>query len=127
MINIILQLSSGEITSRAGLDNIDVLKGHDNFEHMRVMVENLSTIIGGVEASETCSNLKKQIDFVQDFHKVNFSRHLEMGLSACTCLQCGFYDAKVDPIECKHHHKPPCKDCQQCFRVSFQLNTYYIL
>ena len=117
---ILLELTSGEITSCAGLDNTDVQKGHDNFENLRVLVDTLTNIIGGNNASLTRDHLQKEIKYVEEFHKVNFARHLEEGLSQCTCLRCGFYDSQKDPIECcqEHKHKPPCKDCQRSFKVS---------
>ena len=76
-----MELTSGEIKSRAGLDNIDVTKGHENFANMRIMVENFIGIIGGNDAAQTGTELKKEIDEAEVFHKVNFTRHLEHGLS----------------------------------------------
>ena len=117
---ILLELTSGEITSLAGLDNIDVQKGHDNFENMRTLVDTLTNIIGGDNATETCKKLQTDIDEVQNFHKVNFTRHLGQGTSQCACLHCGFFHSEKDPIQCKccNSHKPPCIDCQKSFQVS---------
>ena len=114
---IILELTSGEIKSRAGLDNTEVIKGHENFEAMRVMVDNLSSIIGGDEVVEIATKLKADVDKVEEFHKVNFIRHLEQGSSKCMCLKCGFADKDLDPIECTTHHSPPCQNCQHGFQV----------
>ena len=58
---IVLELTSGKIKSRAGLDNIDVVKGHENFENMRAMVDNLTSIIGGNNAAQTGAKLKEKI------------------------------------------------------------------
>ena len=115
---ILLELTSGEIKSLSGLDNIDVIKGHDNFENMRLMVDNLVGIMGSGKAAKRGEELKKQIDEVEIFHKVDFSRHLGIGASICTCLHCGFHDIEIDPIQCCINHKPPCKDCQSSFDVS---------
>jgi hypothetical protein len=46
---ILSNLTNGEIKSLAGLDNIDVIKGHDNFESMREMVKKL-VYIGRMDA-----------------------------------------------------------------------------
>ena len=46
---LLLELTSGEIKSRAGLDNNDVNKGHANFEHMSQMIDMLTPIIGSDE------------------------------------------------------------------------------
>ena len=116
---ILLELTSGEIKSRAGLDNTDVIKGHENFEAMRVMVDNLCSIIGSDnEIENAATHLKNEINKVEEFHKVNFIRHLEKGSSKCMCLKCGFTDNSVDPIQCNQQHTPPCKDCQNGFQVS---------
>ena len=115
---ILLELTSGEIKSRAGLDNTDVIKGHENFERMRSMVDTLSSIIGGSEVAQKAKDLKDECK-VQEFHKTNFIRHLGVGTSICTCLLCGFHDNDVDPIKCNcKDHKPPCMDCQKSFGVS---------
>ena len=39
-----LELTSGEIKSQAGLDNIDVIKGHENFERMSELADNHSVL-----------------------------------------------------------------------------------
>ena len=72
----------------------------------------------GFISDEMNEELKKQIDKVEIFHKVDFSRHLGIGVSICTCLHCGFHDKEIDPIQCCINHKPPCKDCQRSFEVS---------
>ena len=46
LTKLLLELTSGEIKSRAGLDNTDVIKGHDNFEQMRVLVGTFYNLIG---------------------------------------------------------------------------------
>lgn len=77
MHRILLGLTSGDIKSQTGLDNIDVIKGHENFENIQLMVDELTAICGGENAKTTGENLKKKIDASQEFHKVNFIRHLE--------------------------------------------------
>ena len=59
---LLLELTSGEIKSRAGLDNIDVNKGHANIEHMSQMVDMLTSIIGSDEAKEKGEDLKFHIN-----------------------------------------------------------------
>ena len=95
-----------------------MVKGHENFENMRVMVDNLTSIIGGNNAVQTGTKLKEEIAAAEDFHKVNFTRHLEYGLSKCMCLKCRFTHPIDDPIQCSKQHNPPCKDCQDAFNVS---------
>ena len=67
---------------------------------MKTMVDNLACVIGGEAAKSDGEALKKEIDWVENFHKVNFSLHLGLGSSRCTCLHCGFHDKIIDPIEC---------------------------
>ena len=40
--NLVKELTSGRITSRAGLDNIDVEKGTENFSEMQQLVKTLA-------------------------------------------------------------------------------------
>lgn len=127
LTKLLLELTSGEIKSRAGLDNIDVIKGHDNFERMRVLTSTLCSIIGP-DADSRCNELIKRIDDVETFHKVDFERHLEKGNHRCACLQCAFY-CDTDPIECpsKCEHGPPCKKCQDAFEVIAELYEVHAL
>lgn len=116
---LLLELTSGEIKSRAGLDNIDVNKGHANFEHMSQMVDMLTSIIGSDEAKEKGEDLKFHINGTREFHKVDFARHLESGNSKCMCIRCGLRCKDTDNIGCesKGSHDPPCQDCQNAFQL----------
>jgi len=118
LTKLLLELTSGEIKSRAGLDNTDVIKGHDNFENMRVLTSTLCNIIGS-DADNLHDQLMTNIDNAETFHKVDFERHLQNGKYKWTCLRCAFYCSKTDPIECPsmHEHCPPCKKCQEAFEV----------
>lgn len=116
---ILLEVTSGEIRSLAGLDNISTIKGHENFLNMKAMVDNLTGIIGGDETKEKGDELKKEIDWIVEWHKVDFIPHLGKGESKCMCMKCGFYDDEVDKIICenKNNHMPPCFNCQRTFKV----------
>ena len=123
---ILLGLTSGEIRSRAGLDNTDVLKGRNNFEKMR----SLNQILNSFTANPTAKvdSLNSRIDAMETFHKVGFEEHLRSEklasgkIHACMCLHCGFYEDR-DKIKCpaKGKHKPPCKQCQDSFEVLHEL------
>ena len=86
---LLLELTSGEIISHAGLDNIDVIKGHENFERMSQLAGNLCSIIDTVEAKEKAEVLKKEISTSETFHKTKFISHLDIGSSQCMCVECG--------------------------------------
>ena len=117
---ILLELTTGEINSMAGLDNTYVLKGFENFQNMRSLVTTLAGFNQGEVATNLSAEIQKDIDWVEDFQKVDFTRHLGKGKSKCTCIECGFRDEKKDPIKCscRDSHLPPCQDCQKIFQVS---------
>ena len=73
-------LTSGAIRSRAGLDNIDVKKGSENFEKMRMLVTDLSDRLSG-EGKTRRDQLVAKIDEVEEFHKVDFGRHFKATIS----------------------------------------------
>ena len=76
----LMQLSSGQIKSMAGLDDTDEEKGRSNFQNLRALVKSLGDAVGlktdGFLKIEEESIIKK-IDSVEEFHKVGFPRHLE--------------------------------------------------
>ena len=111
-------LTDGQIKNLAGLDNTDVIKGHENFQEMGLIVDRLVEI-GQFQPAEY-EGLKQQITDMKVYHKTYFIDHLESNLShSCACIKCGFHDEKDDPIKCKHReeksHLPPCKKCNECF------------
>ena len=115
---LIKELTSGSITSRAGLDNIYVEKGTENFEGMRSIVETLSTFANwNIEKKE---EIRCQIDSIEEFHKTYFEKHLLQSENKhiCMCIHCGFHDGRQDNISCPGNHKAfPCKSCQDSFQV----------
>ena len=121
------ELTSGEIKSLAGLDNIDVSKGHDNFEQMRQIVDLQCSIIGTDEAKERGQMLRNRVDAAQDFHKVNFRRHFKTGNCKCMCINCGLSCKETDPIKCplRGLHDPPCHHCQDSFKVLVDICKFH--
>lgn len=116
---VLLELTSGKIKSLAGLDNIDVIKGRQNFENMTQLVDIMVSVICSDDAKEKGEAIKKQIKKVREFHQVDFARHLEAGNCKCMCIKCGLCCEKNDQIECKsmHKHDLPCKHCQETFEI----------
>lgn len=122
---LVKELTSGRITSRAGLDNIDVEKGTDNFIEMRQIVNTLAPFSRDDSEKEKILN---NIDACEVFHKVNFERHLKQSQNrhVCMCLRCGFYNEIDDPIKCdRRHKKRPCQDCQDSFAVFRDILDFY--
>lgn len=122
---LLLELTSGEITSRAGLDNIDVIKGDENFDRMSQIADILTEIIDTDDAKATSCSLKERIDKSREFHKLDFINHLKLEdvNSRCMCIECGLYDEKLDQIQCKKNreHENPCECCQESFELIITL------
>lgn len=122
---ILKELTSGGIESRAGLDNIMVEKGMENFEEMVNIVNTLCTFLGDAPRQE---KLKNKINEIETFHKVNFERHLNYtGKSkhSCMCLHCGFH-CEDDQIKCPQNHcNYPCKECQDSFTIFNDLKALH--
>ena len=123
---LVKELTSGSITSRAGLDNIDVEKGTDNFNQMREIINTLAPFARDDSAKE---RILKKIDTCETYHKVDFERHLQQNDNKhiCMCMHCGFYDEDNDPIQCNSNHKQfPCQDCQDSFTIFDDLLDFHI-
>ena len=117
MCNIMGSLTNGKIKNLAGLDNVDVNTGHDNFLEMKEIVREL-TCIGGLDPTQY--NFEETIDNVQQFHKTKFLDHVHVESNhSCTCVFCGFADEPDDIIPCPNHrnHLPPCRECKQGFEL----------
>lgn len=74
-------ITSGDLKSLRGLDNIYVEKGEDNFEKMKAIVRSL-VAAGKWSSLETCPealHIIAEIDKSAKFHKVEFARHLGQG------------------------------------------------
>ena len=116
---IVALLTNGEITSLAGLDNTDVIKGRGNFENMRQMAKKLLYVARFDTNDNEVNTIISMINHAESYHKHNFPRHLGTPGSRhkCTCFQCGFCHHDHDPIPCPHknNHLPPCKECQESF------------
>lgn len=122
---LVKELTSGRIMSRAGLDNIDVEKGMENFSTMRQITETLAPF---ARDDSTKEDLLERIDTCETFHKVHFERHLQQDENrhVCMCLHCGFYDEINDPIKCNEDHKSyPCQDCQDSFSIIEDLLLFH--
>lgn len=113
MSKLIGTFTNGKIKTLAGLDNVDVNYGHDNFLEMKKIGKELSTI--GNLSPDILKDLEDHIDRIQNFHKTNFIDHVHADSAhCCTCLHCGFSN-KDDEIVCEKEHLPPCQDCNDSF------------
>ncbi len=117
--NLVDSMTDGRIKNLAGLDNIDVSKGFDNFEDMEQLIKDFYGAKGYIDKA-TEDELVKTNKWVKTFHKVYFSDHLgTTSKHQCACEKCGFHDTDGDPIKCetreKKEHLPSCEDCTKCF------------
>ena len=82
---ILSQLTAGKIRSLAGLDNTDVEKGTENFLQMKAIVRTLTEVgMFGRGGSLNANTLIQRIDKMEEFHKVNFAKHLGNGKKVTT-------------------------------------------
>ena len=121
------ELTSGGLTSRAGLDNIYVEKGVENFQTLRELARTLSYHLINDNKKEKLEDILQHINDIEEYHKVNFERHLQEStenMHVCMCFHCGFHDEKKDPIICMLDHKNyPCKDCQNSFTIFKKMDS----
>ena len=130
---ILKKITSGTMKSLAGLDDIDTIKGTENFKKMRSMADILSSIarVNDTESGRNRISLLHQgINDTELYHKVDFARHLDLKLEGkfkniCTCVRCGFSldGQKIEP--CALHeageHIEPCDKCQKSFEIIGEL------
>jgi hypothetical protein len=79
---IVNELTSGEIRSLVGLDNIYVECGRDNFEHMKAWVDimsNYNRVAGMIISLDEFNTLCCRIENAQEFHQIGFAQHLGKG------------------------------------------------
>ena len=134
---ILKKITSGTMKSLAGLDDIDTNKGTENFRRMRSMADILSSI-ARVNVTERgrdrISLLHQEINDTELYHKVEFSRHLDLKLEGkcknmCACVRCGFSldGQKIEP--CPLHeageHIGPCNKCQKSFEIISELYNLF--
>ena len=75
---LLTSMSAGKIKSLAGLDDTDATTGYENFENMRSLVRTLNDV-ARFDTSNTAQDLISSINSVQQFHKIDFPRHLGQG------------------------------------------------
>ncbi len=129
---IMKSITSGTIKLLQGLDDIDLQKGAENFEKMKGLV-NLLSIFAGKTSPEEMNEAKvlvREIDQVQDFHKMDFHCHLDLkhtGVPAiCACTQCVFSESKAAcPFHASGNHTGPCAQCQKGFDIIGRLWDLY--
>lgn len=120
MSKLIGNFTNGKIKTLAGLDNVDINYGHDNFLEMKKIGKDLITI-GDIDPG-ILKDLEDHIDRSQNFHKTTFIDHVHTDSAhSCTCLHCGFSD-EGDEIVCRKEHLPPCQDCNDSFLLIKKLH-----
>lgn len=128
-------LSSGTVKSLAGLDDIDVYKGGENFEKMRALIDIFAAVgeMKSPDEEEMVLRIKKAIDDTELFHKTDFPRHLNLHfaediafLPKCTCLKCGMrHQSERQDCELAGRHTDPCSKCQSGFEVIEEIHELH--
>ena len=114
-------LTSGDVKSLLGLDDITLNTGTRNFETMRTLCTDLSRVAGATMDEHAAD--QEIIDNVEVFHKTDFMRQLGSGTEhCCGCLDCGLY-CEEDKTECTVTHGPCCTDCESGFNIFVRLRT----
>ena len=78
---LVKELTSGRIMSRAGLDNIDVEKGTENFSAMRQITETLAPFA----RDDSMKKLMHVKSFIRLILK-GTSNRMKISMSACVCI-----------------------------------------
>ena len=113
VIKLVKTLTGGEVKTLAGLDDVKVLKGRDNFDRLRELARDL--VDDTVERQEIISS----IDDSEVFYQTDFVDHLRRHSNqACNCLSCGFSCDNTGVI-CEEHesHNPACIECVSAYAV----------
>ena len=81
---LIKSLTSGDVKSLSGLDDVRVVKGRDNFASLREISK---------EISLNADLMIKRINNTELFYQTDYIHHLKRsGTHRCNCLTCGFND-----------------------------------
>ena len=114
-------LTNGQLKSRAGLDDEDVLKGSGNIIRVTEIYKKLAEAKG--HSADTISKTVRKIEGIMTFHRTNFVSHLaDHGVRCCQCISCGLH-SKDEPVACPYRedqdkkHEGPCRDCEESFEI----------
>ena len=124
--------TNGSLKNLAGLDDKDVIKGHDNFKRLIEIAHILCDRLQKPKAE--MDKLIKEIEDCKIFHETSFVGHVHDHVEKiCQCRACGFTSqpmaaAKGNHVYCQHRenksHTAPCKDCGKSFEVFSTLFGY---
>ena len=107
-----------DIKKLSGLDDTRVMKGRDNFNRAKRIVDELYT--ADVDAEEAV-NLKKRIEDSELFYRTEFCAHVQSESDySCSCFECGFHDSSgVECIVCprRNDHRNSCNKCSDMYAI----------
>lgn len=122
-------MTDGQIKNLAGLDNIDVTKGYENFNSMEEIIKSLASK-GGLDPSIRDKLLQKNRS-IEAYHKTDFIDHLDTSSKhQCTCIQCGFHhETDGDAVPCetrsRKEHLGPCDKCYESIEFVGEMLDLY--
>ena len=78
-------LTSGQIKSLSGLDDVKEMKGRKSFESLWLLAKKYSSVNNASEV------LIEQIDQTEIFYQTDYAAHLERDSDfGCACITCGY-------------------------------------
>lgn len=116
-------LTKGQMTSRAGLDDEDVMKGSGSIARAIEIYTHLAEELE--HSDERIKETKNSINWILTYHRTTFIAHLARnGKKCCQCIRCGLH-IKEEPISCPyreskdeaHKHEGACRDCEKSFEI----------
>lgn len=122
-------LTKGKMTSRAGLDDEDVMKGSGSIARAIEIYNHLAEALEHSE--EEIKETTKSINWILTYHRTSFIAHLARNeKKCCQCISCGLH-TKEEPIPCPyreskdeaHKHEGACRDCEKSFEILDNLIT----
>ena len=114
-------LTAADIKSLAGLDDVKVQKGRDNFKLLRDVASEV------FDEGEERQKFIERIDAAKLYYQTEYIPHLQrVGSHCCNCMTCGFHnDENPNDIICeeKNIHKPSCTKCADSFSIIHELRS----
>ena len=109
----------GELKCRAGLDDEDVTRGHDNIKRCIEILKEVA------KDDEQVKEMTAKLLKINEWTKTGYKQHLESeGVMQCQCIECGLRTTAYC-VPCRKHekneHRGPCQGCMDCFNTMDEL------
>jgi hypothetical protein len=130
VVKFVSATANGSLKNLAGLDDEDVIKGHDNFRRLIEIARMLCIRLQKPKAEQ--DKLIDEIEKCKVFHDTTFVGHVhDHAERSCQCRACGFTSPQeaatkgkklhVNHVYCQHRennsHTGRCNDCETSFEM----------